>query len=91
MRYDLEHWFNLNQIRIDVVAETQDTALKKLMAASDMAMIPAASHTVTRQVYSGELIEIGPLNTVFEELYLVSAHRKIANPIAASLMKNFTI
>ena len=91
MRYDLEHWFNLNQIRIDVVAETQDTALKKLMAASDMAMIPAASHTVTRQVYSGELVEIGPLNTVFEELYLVSAHRKIANPIAASLMKNFTI
>jgi LysR family transcriptional activator of nhaA len=91
MRYDLEHWFNVNQIRVDVVAETQDTALKKLMAGSDMAMIPAASHTVTRQVYKGELIEIGPLKTVFEELYLVSAHRKITNPIASALMKEFSL
>ena len=91
MRYDLEHWFNVNQIRVDVIAETQDTALKKLMAGSDMAMIPAASHTVTRQVYTGELIEIGPLKTVFEELYLVSAHRKITNPIASALMKEFSL
>ncbi len=91
MRYDLEHWFNVNQIRVDVIAETQDTALKKLMAGSDMAMIPAASHTVTRQVYNGELIEIGPLKTVFEELYLVSAHRKITNPIASALMKEFSL
>jgi LysR family transcriptional activator of nhaA len=91
MRYDLEHWFNVNHVRVDVIAETQDTALKKLMAVNDMAMIPAASHTVTRQVYEGDLIEIGQLQTVFEELYLVSAHRKITNPIASALMKDFIL
>lgn len=91
MRYDLEHWLSLNEISVDVIAETQDTALKKLMATNNMAMIPAASHTVQRQVLSGELILIGELNNVTEELYLLSAHRKIANPVAAELMKTFSI
>ncbi len=91
MRYDLEHWLRLNQVSVDVIAETQDTALKKLMATNSMAMIPAASHTVERQILSGELILIGEMNNVTEELYLISAHRKIANPVAAELMKTFTI
>jgi LysR family transcriptional activator of nhaA len=91
MRYDLEHWLRLNEISVDVVAETQDTALKKLMATSSMAMIPAASHTVQRQILSGELILIGELSNVTEELYLLSANRKIANPVASELMKTFTL
>lgn len=91
MRYDLEHWLRLNEISVDVIAETQDTALKKLMATNSMAMIPAASHTVQRQVLSGELILIGELSNVTEELYLLSAQRKIANPVAAELMKTFTL
>ena len=91
MRYDLEDWLKMNEIQIDIIAETQDTALKKLMASSDMAMIPAASHTVSKQVKDGELIEIGQLKTVFEELYLISSHRKISNPVASELMKKFTI
>ncbi len=91
MRYDLEHWLKLNELSIDIVAETQDTALKKLMAINNMAMIPAASHTVQNQVLSGELILIGELDNVTEELFLISSHRKIANPIAAELMKSFLL
>ncbi len=91
MRYDLEHWLRLNQLTIDVVAETQDTALKKLMAVNNMAMIPAASHTVRRQVFAGELVLIGELENVTEELYLISSQRKIANPVAAELMKSFAL
>jgi LysR family transcriptional activator of nhaA len=91
MRYDLEHWLRLNEILVDVVAETQDTALKKLMATSSMAMIPAASHTVQMQILSGELILIGELSNVTEELYLISAQRKITNPVAAELMKTFIL
>lgn len=91
MRYDLEHWLKLNEISMDVIAETQDTALKKLMASNGMAMIPAASHTVQRQVLSGELILIGEMNNVTEELFLIAAHRKIGNPVAAELMKSFLL
>lgn len=91
MRYDLEHWLKLNELTIDIIAETQDTALKKLMAVSNMAMIPAASHTVQNQVLAGELILIGELTNVTEELFLVSSQRKIANPIAAELMRSFML
>lgn len=91
MRYDLEHWLKLNEISVDIIAETQDTALKKLMATNNMAVIPAASHTVQRQVLLGELILIGELKNVTEELYLISANRKINNPIAAQLMKTFSL
>lgn len=91
MRYDLEHWLKLNEITVDIIAETQDTALKKLMAINSMAMIPAASHTVQRQVLSGELFLIGELKNVTEELYLISAQRKITNPVAAELMKVFIL
>jgi LysR family transcriptional activator of nhaA len=91
MRYDLEHWLKLNEISVDVIAETQDTALKKLMASNGMAMIPAASHTVQLQILSGELILIGEMSNVTEELYLIAAHRKIGNPVAAELMKSFIL
>jgi hypothetical protein len=46
---------------------------------------------VTGQVLRGELIEIGQLQGVHEELLLVSAQRKIKNPIAAKLMEVFTV
>ena len=91
MRYDLEHWLKLNELTIDIVAETQDTALKKLMAVNNMAMIPAASHTVKRQLTDGELILVGELTNVTEELFLISSQRKIANPVAAELMKSFIL
>ncbi len=91
MRYNLEHWLQINEITMDTIAETQDTALKKLMATNSMAMIPAASHTVQTQVDSGELILIGEMKNVTEELYLIAAHRKISNPVAGELMRSFKI
>jgi hypothetical protein len=43
------------------------------------------------QVLSGELILIGELSNVTQELYLISAQRKIANPVGAELMKIFVL
>lgn len=91
MRHDFDHWLGLNKIGIDVVAETQDIALAKLMASAGLGLIPAAAHTVTRQVLSGNLIEIGAIQGMSEELFLISAKRKLENPISAKLMKTFSV
>jgi len=91
LRFDMEHWLEVNGIHVDIVAETQDTALKKLMAVDGLAMIPAASHTVKNQLATGELQLIGLMGNVNEELYLVSANRKISNPVAVELMKIFSV
>ncbi len=62
-----------------------------MMAASELGLIPTASHAVTRQVLSKELIEIGKLQGVHEELYLLTGGRKIPNPIAARLISEFVV
>lgn len=90
-RQDLDHWAKLNGIELNVIAETQDIAVKKLMAISEMGLIPAASHTVKRQLESGELVELGLCQGITEELFLISAQRKIENSIAAKLMQTFKI
>jgi LysR family transcriptional regulator, transcriptional activator of nhaA len=91
MRYDLDHWAKMHEVDLNIIVEGQDIATKKLMAIDGLGILPTASHTVTRQVLSGELIEIGQLQGVNEDLYLISAHRKITNPIAAKLMSGFHI
>lgn len=91
LRYDIDHWAKLHDIELDVIAEGQDIATKKLMAIDGLGIVPTATHTVTRQVLSGELVELGQLQGVHEELYLVTAQRKIANPIASRLMSSFSL
>ena len=61
------------------------------MAIEGLGLIPTATRTVTGQVLRGELVEIGQLQAVHEELLLVTAQRKIQNPIAAKLMELFTV
>ncbi len=91
LRYDLDHWGKIQNIPFDIIAESQDIAVKELMAISKLGLIAAATHTVTRQVLAGDLIEIGKLDGVYEDLVLVSAKRKLENPIAQALMKSFLV
>lgn len=91
LRHDIEHWAKQNQIKMDIIAETQDISLKKMLAVDGIGLIPAAPHNVALQVENNELIEVGALKGVFEELFLVAAERKIANPIAAKLFKSFSV
>lgn len=91
LRQDLDHWAKLHQIELNIVIESQDISVKKLMAINEMGLMPTATHTVTGQVLRGELVEIGQLQGVYEELYLVTAQRKIENPIASKLKDSFVV
>lgn len=91
LRQDLEHWAKLNKIEMNIIVESQDISVKKLMATSEMGLVPATAPAVQGQVARGELIEIGKLQGVYEELYLVSAQRKIENSIASKLKDTFTV
>ncbi len=91
LRYDIDHWAKGQEIHLDILVESQDISVKKLAAVNAMGLMPAAPHTVTLQLLAGELVEIGPLTGVYEELLIVSAQRKIENPIAKELMRTFSI
>ena len=91
LRHDVEHWLNRNRVTADIIAETQDVTLRNLMAIEGLGLIPSAPFSVERHVRGGTLIEIGSLPGVSEELYLISAQRKIANPVSFRLMKEFSV
>lgn len=91
LRYDLDHWAKVNEIEFDIVVESQDIAVKKLLASSGIGLLPTATHTVTKLILNGDLVEIGQLQGVEEQLLLVSAERKISNTLAATLMKKYHV
>jgi LysR family transcriptional regulator, transcriptional activator of nhaA len=91
LRQDLDHWAKLNKIELNIITESQDISVKKLMATHELGLIPAATHTVSDQLVRGELVEIGQLQGVYEELFLISAHRKIENAIATKLRDSFVV
>lgn len=91
LRQDLDHWAKVHKVELNIIIESQDIAIKKLIAISGMGLIAAASHTVTEQVLAGQLTQIGQLQGVYEELFLLTAQRKMENSIAAKLRDTFVV
>ena len=91
LRYDIDHWAKVHGIEMNVIAEGQDIATKKLMAIEGLGLLPTATHTVTRQMLLGDLLEIGQMQGVHEVLFLITAQRRLVNPIAAKLMTSFSV
>ncbi len=87
LRHDLNHYFKLNDIHISSVAETQDTSLQKLIAQHGIGLAPFSEVEVKEEGF----IKIGKLKDVYEEIWLISAHRKLENPIASNLMNSFVL
>lgn len=88
LRHDLNHYFQLHGIRVSPVAETQDTSLQKLLSANGLGLAPLSEVAGHREE---NLVRLGHLKGVFEEVWLMSAERKIENPIAARLMNTFSL
>ena len=89
LRHDLNHYFRINGISVDVVIETQDTSIQKLLGNEGMGLIPLPDFAGKELVKEGKLIKIGSLRGVTEDFWLVSSPRKFSNPIAETLMKDF--
>lgn len=87
LRRELEHYFKINEIRVDQTAETQDTSLQLLLGQEGVGLIPIAEVAAQDLIKEKKLIVLGTLEGIYEEIWLASASRKIENPIAAKLMK----
>jgi LysR family transcriptional regulator, transcriptional activator of nhaA len=89
LRHDLNHFFQINKITIDVIIETQDTSIQKLLGIEGMGLVPLPDFAGKELVKEGKLIKIGSLQGITEDFWLISSPRKFSNPIAETLMKNF--
>ena len=69
----------------------QDTSLQKLMGSHGDGLIPIALPAAEELISNKKLINIGTLQDVHEELWIIAAQRRIQNPVAAVIMKDFKI
>ncbi len=86
LRNMLEQWFVDEGIRPMVWAEIEGSALTKLFAAEQFGVMVAPS-LAERELKGHNLIKIGELKESFESYYMVSAERKVKNPLALELLE----
>lgn len=91
LRHDVEHYLKLNDIHVNTIAEVQDTSLQKLMGTHGDGLIPIALPAAQELIANKELVNLGILQDVHEELWLIAAQRRIQNPVASAIMKDFKI
>lgn len=91
LRQDIDHAFRLLEISVDYVAEIQDTAVQKLLATNGSGLIAIADDAAEELVNEKKLFYIGALPPVHEELWIIAADRRLQNPLAQSIIKNFTL
>lgn len=91
LRHDLTHYFKLQEIQFISVAETQDTSLQKLLAMKGIGLAPLSILENKSNDFDDKLNQLGILNGIYEEVWLISAQRRLENPIASKLVKNFVL
>ena len=91
LRIDIDHWFKTKKIAVDVVFETQDTSLQKLLATHQLGIAPLPLPAAEELVASKEMMIIGELHDVYEELWIVGGERRFQNPVAGQIFKSFSL
>jgi LysR family transcriptional activator of nhaA len=86
LRRALDAWFDEADVRPRVVAEFEDSALLKVFgqAGAGVFVVPEVLAAEVRRHYRVE--RVGPVTTVRETVYAITADRKIKHPAAAALV-----
>jgi len=85
LRRALESWFRARKITPRVVAEFEDLALMKAMAAQEHGFAPIPSVVLGEAVERYGLRRIGSAENCRAEFYAITAERKVAHPAVALL------
>lgn len=80
MRRDLDHYFHLNDIAPNLIGETQDTSLQKILAMKGDGIIFLPEFSIKEYIKEKKLIKLGDLTQVFSEYHLIYSKRIIGNP-----------
>lgn len=85
-RHVIEDYFQSRDIQLKVIGEAQDGELLRRAALSGEALVPLSPSTIEAEIKRGELVTIGSLSQVFEEVWLISTPRLMAHPVVTHLM-----
>jgi len=89
LRHEVDHYFKVKGIHIDLLLEAQDLSLLTLLAANGVGILPVSLAVASELQGKYGLRLIGTLDNVHDELWLIGSERRIDNPVAAHLLKSF--
>ena len=88
LRRAVDLWFEQRDIRPNLVAEFEDSALLKAFGQRGAGLFPAPV-VVKRDIADHYHVRmIGELDTVTEQFYAISVERKLKNPAAVAITDN---
>ena len=90
LRQKLESYFIDNKLLLDVVAEVEDKATEVDLALKGLGLIIVMKNTVPHLIEKKALIELHAIKDIQEEVWMIIGKRKILNPLALHVMKNFS-
>jgi LysR family transcriptional activator of nhaA len=89
LRPAVEYWFNSNGIQYILAAEVQDSSLKKQLAQDNVGLVPLPRFSAQELVTDGKLIEIGKMEGVFEEYFVIIPKRHLKVPLTEFFLSSF--
>lgn len=91
LRNEIDLFFNSHDIKYDLVAETQDMSLQKLIALQGNGLIIAPEVAIEEYILRGELCLIGILENIKEDFYILYTEKSMKNPSLFDFIENFKI
>ena len=84
-RRALEHWFDAEGIRPQIVAELDDSALAKDFGDAGLGVFAAATVIETEVLHHYNVRVVGRSETVRQQFYAISVERKIKHPAVVAI------
>lgn len=86
IRGRIEHWLDMNNVRVDVVGEFDDNALLNTFGRNGMGLFPADS-ALAKDVHDQfGAVPVGAMSSVKEQFYAISNERKIKHPAVEAIL-----
>jgi DNA-binding transcriptional LysR family regulator len=86
----LEH-FKIKHIQPLVVGEVDDLELQKMLVLDGHGFTALPLMSVENELKNGKLVRLSDTPICHENLWLISAHRLVHNPIAKMLLEDFKL
>ncbi len=86
LRRVIEDWFRRSKIQPRIVAEVQDTALMKNLAADGIGSAPMPASILGPLAKAYGLQKLGVASGAFSDLYLCTVERKVEHPLLLELL-----
>ena len=86
IRGRLDHWFELQEVRPDIVGEFDDNALLNTFGRNGIGLFPAPSALAKDVKEQFGAVPVGALAQVSEQYYAISNERKIKHPAVEAIL-----